>query len=123
MELEDIELNEELLAKRHKELLTAINKLTNAISQNKESEIVKAIEKNALSMDSFITAIKSIKPPEVSINQNEVIVAINELSVIVKESIGYQKIILEELKKPRDGEFKVNKNNYGFIESVTFKSK
>lgn len=124
---EDIKFKELLEERRHKEIITAINKLAVLVSQNRSIDVVSAIEKNTQSLGTFVVAVQNIKPQvSVETNQYEVIKALNAIASDIKNANsqaiekGFENI-LNELKKEK--EFKVNKNQNGYIESVTAKTK
>lgn len=118
---EDIKFKELLEEKRHKEVLAAINKMANAMSQNRNVDVVSAIEKNTQSLSSFVQAIKAIRPPEVNLNQDEVVRAMAKLDSSVTEQTKLLLDMKKDMGRKKDWEHKVNKNGNGNIESVTSK--
>jgi 3-methyladenine DNA glycosylase Tag len=123
-EKEEKKLEELLEEKRHKEVLSAINKLATVISSNRSIEVVSAIEKNTQSLNQFVLALKEIRQEvNVETNQGEVISALHKLADDINKSLEKQNSILIDLARSKEGTFTLNKNSNGYIESVTYKQK
>lgn len=118
LDAEEIEFERELAQKNHNELLDVLRKIK--IPEPKDnSDIVRAFESN---IKILADKIANIHPPKIVtektvINQTEVV---NSLKEMIKE-IKSLKESLSKKETPKQMEFNVVRNNFGFIQSVIVK--
>lgn len=119
--------------KRHKELISAINKLASyvKVDNTNDSNLSEVIARNNTLIESLISKLSSLSQPQsqpeinVTTNQDKVVSAINSLVAEIKNSrpIEKEEKVVEE-KKTTDWEFTVVRNPFtSVIESVTAKQK
>lgn len=122
-EVEDDEFEAIVQENRHKELISTIKKLMSVIEEDKS--IASALEKNTKEIGNFVDKVKSLKPPEVTVqtNQESVVNEIRDLGLKITESLEKQNEVLEKLAKEKEVEFKMNRLSNGVLDSVIVKQK
>lgn len=120
LELEDEEFEQLIADRRHKELLSAINKLLSAINVKEDSTAVtKELQKQSQAIREFSDTIKNLKQPIVNVNQEPVISAIKNLSIAVKTELDLIKQSLGKEKEEKEWEFDIKRDFTGNITKVT----
>lgn len=116
IELSKEDFNREMMKKHHGEMISAIRDIR--IPEPKDNSfIISQLDKTLASLTKKLEVLQTpnITLPKQENNQKEVV---NLLTDLIKE---VKNIKLEE--KPKEWEFKINRNQYGFITSVTATNK
>jgi hypothetical protein len=124
VDLEDIQFDELLQDKRHKEIKSLLQGLKSEMSKDKNASIVEAINRNTEAIGKFVDVIGKLKidSPNVNVetNQESVINSLTSVGEQICNSVNELKALIpEEKKSVKIKEFKVIKNQHsGRIESV-----
>ena len=102
--IEDIQFENLLKEKQHKQLLTILGKILKEIGDNKTVTIDK------------VTSEIDLEGLKNMLTFTDIPIAIKSLGDILVEKLG-------ELKRPNDWHFKINRDNSGYIVSVDAKQK
>lgn len=114
---------EALLAeKRHKELSGALKNIALSLSQNKDREIVAAIEKQTLLVEKFVETVSEAEKHEakvdVEVNQEQVVQSIGEMGKCILEGLKDLKESVSKAPQPKKWEFTVQRGYGGTIEKI-----
>lgn len=119
IKIDDKEYEDMVAEDRHKELKSALGKISTSLSQKNNTEIVSALEKQTAAINGFGEAIKLLPAPKVNVQQPNVNVDLSSLKEIADKILDGQNKIMEELKilnKPKKWEFEF-KRSYDLIQS------
>lgn len=94
----DIEFNELLADKRHKELKKSLEGIAVSLNQKKDNGIKEALEKQASAINGFAEAIKSLPAPNVNVSTPEINIDLSSIKEIANKILEGQNEILAELK-------------------------
>lgn len=115
-EIDDIEFDELLADKRHRELSGALKGIATLLSKPNDTGISEALNKNAEATKGLIQAVKDIPKPEkpevnVEISQQEIVTS---LKAICKEICDSNDKVIEALNnRPMVDSFKLETGNWG----------
>lgn len=117
-ELEELEFDRALAEKRHEELIGALRNIKFPEPKD-HSKHFEGLEKVILNLADKIELIKQPKvvTEKTTINQTEVV---NSLKEMIKEFKSLKEV-LNKKETPKQMEFNVVRNNFGFIQSVIVK--
>jgi len=114
---------EALLAeKRHKELSGTLKNIALSLSQNKDKEIVAAIEKQTLLVEKFVETVSEAEKHEakvdVEVNQEQVVQSIGEMGKSLLDGLREIKENLTTDKGNKSWEFNVIRGYGGTIDKI-----
>jgi len=118
LDAEELEFERELADKRHNEIVDVLKAIK--IPEQKDStKFIVNLEDAIRKLSDKVSKIEqpNIVTEKTTINQTEVVNSLNEM---IKEFKSL-KDSLTEKKSPKEWEFNVVRNNFGFIQSVTAK--
>ena len=115
-DLEDEIFEKKLAEKRHNELKTTLTKIASAISLNNNDDIVEAIGKQVLALNTFINNLSDS-------NDKEEVLVLNNVKDNINNVLLELKDIYNCLDKKKNWKFIINRDNNGFIESVDVNQK
>jgi ABC-type Fe3+-citrate transport system substrate-binding protein len=119
---------------RHEEILSALKRIASSVESESKNEIIsKSIENNTKEIANFGSKLGELEvrvdAPIVNVqtNQQQVIAAINELKAQgarIEQLLTEQNRYFEEMCRPKDYEFKFDRNHLGVMQSpITAKVK
>lgn len=122
LEEQDVEFEELLLEKRHKELLRALKSIVAIIGENKEVDLSPLLQKHEDAISKFVAAIKELPAPQVKIetDNKEIEVSIKKISeAILRSNEDLKKEVVKLQNKPKEKwEVKFERNSYtGLMQS------
>jgi len=115
-----MDVKDKIEIKRHEEMIAAMSKVSNAISNPKEdAELKKLLSDNKEAISKFVNALSDLKKqdgrPEIKVetNQDKVIEAIESLGEIMK-GLGERLTAIEEKEqRPLPVKLKAERNKWG----------
>jgi hypothetical protein len=129
LEENDIEFEQLLQDKRHKELLGTLKGIASLLSKDNsnDSGIISAIEKQSGKIEKFVQVIKELPQPKVNVevNNDNVQTSITEMANSILGSLNEIKKVLQQPEKEikKEWTFDITRNVNGFINSITAKQK
>jgi len=119
-EIDDIEFDELLQEKRHRELTQAMKGVATAISSNKDAEILKALEGQPKAiMDAVVGALKELPKPEnpeinVEVNNSEIVTLMGKVLADTVEDLkkSNEKLIQAINDKKQPQKLKAVRNSF-----------
>lgn len=133
-ELEDDEFEKLLLEKQHREMISSLRSLISTLEKvgHSDAVITRTIQQNSENIVRFIEKVTSQKPPEISLNQDQVIYEIQKLSAQMTAFTEDLKLLSSKFqqsiehiqnKKPVEYEFIIDRDFGNRIEKVIAKPK
>jgi len=132
LENEDIEFEQALQDKRHKELKSTLKEIGKAISEKSDnSELLAAVNEQTKAIYSFLECMKNMPNDQkndikVETNQDKVVNSVQEMALSILNGLNELKNTLPisniEKNEPKEWEFKVERNKWSdLIEKVIAK--
>jgi hypothetical protein len=122
-ELSREEYEDIIKEKRHEELSGALKNIALSLSQNKDREIVAAIEKQTLLVEKFVETVSEAEKHEakvdVEVNQEQVVKSIGEMGKLLLDGLREIKENISKDKGNKNWEFNVIRGYGGTIDKIT----
>lgn len=125
MSLEVNDTESILAAKRHRELISAINKKLAIETPPPDTSVADAIGEHVKTVEKLIAKLKPVEIPRpvinVETNNDEIIARMSDIADRISSSLAVLKQAPVE-QKPREWTFTVTRNFLGVIETITAKA-
>lgn len=124
VEKDDIKFEQLLNEKRHKELINSLTIIVSELKkEKKDGAVIAAIEKQSQAINKFVEVIRTIPVPaapevNVEVNQAEIVSSLAKMGDLILNGLSELKGVMKKEPPSIAWDFKVIRNQAGYIESI-----